>query len=389
MYPPPLALPMVAALTPEDVKVIIVDEKVEPIDFEENVDLVGISVMTPFAPRAYEIADIYRKRGIKTVLGGIHPTALPEEAIEHADAVVIGEAENVWGNLIEDFKKNRLKRFYHSDQLISMKGLPLPRINLLNKDAYSTINCVQTTRGCPHNCEFCSVTAFFGRRYRQRPIKEVITEIKRLKKGYIVFVDDNIMGDKKYARELFKALRLLNIEWNSYCTLSLAKDDELLKLAQESGCDAMYIGFESLSQENVDSIGKSFNRVEEYEEAVKRIQDHGIEIMASFIFGLDHDDETVFEKTINFIKKNKIKKPVFSILTPYPGTKLYQRLEQENRIIDRDWSKYDFGHVVIKPKLMSPETLQRGYNRVSRFSKFLPIREALLPKQHLPSYFRY
>ena len=389
MYPPPLALPMVAALTPEDVKVIIVDEKVEPIDFEENVDLVGISVMTPFAPRAYEIADIYRKRGIKTVLGGIHPTALPEEAIEHADAVVIGEAENVWGNLIEDFKKNRLKRFYHSDQLISMKGLPLPRINLLNKDAYSTINCVQTTRGCPHNCEFCSVTAFFGRRYRQRPIKEVITEIKRLKANYVFFVDDNIIGDIGYAKELFQALKLLNIEWNNQCTLTIAKDDELLKLAQESGCDMMYIGFESLSQENLESIGKSFNRVEEYEEAVKRIQDHGIEIMASFIFGLDHDDETVFEKTINFIKKNKIKKPVFSILTPYPGTKLYQRLEQENRIIDRDWSKYDFGHVVIKPKLMSPETLQRGYNRASRLSKFIPGKEVLLREQYLPSYFRY
>lgn len=357
-----LSLASVAALTPRDVEVSLTDENVEEIDFEEDVDLVGLTAMTTHAPRAYEIAAHFKSKGVPVVMGGIHASLLPHEAKKYVDSVVVGEAEEVWGNLIGDFREGKLKPFYKADKPPSLKGLPHPRRDLFKKEAYNTINCIQTSRGCPYNCEFCSVTQFFGNTFRSRPIDEVIEEIKTLSGKFFIFVDDNLVGNPRYAKELFRKLIPLNLTWGSQANLTtLAKDNELLRLAKESGCTSMFVGIETLSKDNLKLVNKNFNRRDEYEDLMKKIQDHGITLIASFIFGLDHDDPGVFERTVRFCEKNRIDLPTYYILTPLPGTSLFQRMEQEGRILHKDWSKYNGSIVVYKPNLMSEETLQNGF----------------------------
>ncbi len=357
-----LTLTALAALTPPDIEVKITDENVEPIDFEEDVDLVGVTGMVMHAPRAYQIAQKFRQRGIPVVMGGPHASSVPLEAKEYVDAVVIGEAENVWEGLIEDYKKGCLKPFYKKDNFCSMEKLPFPRLDLLRKDAYMTINCVQTTRGCPHQCDFCHVTHFFGKTYRCRPVEEVIEEVKRLDGEFVVFIDDNIAGNRQYAKELFTRLKPLKKKWASQASMTLTRDPELLKLAAESGCVSLFIGVESLSSENLKEVNKAFNRVSQFEEAMKALHDHDIMILAGFIFGLDHDDEGVFERTLRFCERNRIELPTFFILTPLPGTALFQRMGAEGRLLHKDWGQYNGATVVFKPRLMTEETLQRGFN---------------------------
>jgi radical SAM superfamily enzyme YgiQ (UPF0313 family) len=357
-----LTLTALAALTPPEIEVKITDENVEPIDFEEDVDLVGVTGMVMHAPRAYQIAQRFRQRGIPVVMGGPHASSLPLEAKEHVDAVVIGEAENVWEGLIEDYKKGCLKPFYKQGNFCSMERLPFPRRDLLRKDAYMTVNCVQTTRGCPHQCDFCHVTHFFGKTYRCRPVEEVIEEVKRLDGEFVVFIDDNIAGNRHYARELFTQLKPLKKKWASQASMTLTRDPELLKLAAESGCVSLFIGVESLSSQNLKEVNKAFNRVSQFEEAMKALHDHDIMILAGFIFGLDHDDEGVFERTLRFCERNRIELPTFFILTPLPGTALFQRMAAEGRFLHKDWGQYNGATVVFKPRLMTEETLQRGFN---------------------------
>jgi len=357
-----LTLTALAALTPPDIEVKITDENVEPIDFEEDVDLVGVTGMVMHAPRAYQIAQRFRQRGIPVVMGGPHASSLPLEAKEYVDAVVIGEAENVWEGLIEDYKKGCLQPFYKKDNFCSMERLPFPRLDLLRKEAYMTVNCVQTTRGCPHQCDFCHVTHFFGKTYRCRPVEEVIEEVKRLDGEFVVFIDDNIAGNRHYARELFTQLKPLKKKWASQASMTLTRDPELLKLAAESGCVSLFIGVESLSSENLKEVNKAFNQVSQFEEAMKALHDHDIMILAGFIFGLDHDDEGVFERTLRFCERNRIELPTFFILTPLPGTALFQRMESEGRLLHKDWGQYNGATVVFKPRLMTEETLQRGFN---------------------------
>ncbi len=357
-----LTLTALAALTPPDIEVKITDENVEPIDFEEDVDLVGVTGMVMHAPRAYQIAQKFRQRGIPVVMGGPHASSVPLEAKEYVDAVVIGEAENVWEGLIEDYKKGCFKPFYKKDNFCSMEKLPFPRLDLLRKDAYMTINCVQTTRGCPHQCDFCHVTHFFGKTYRCRPVEEVIEEVKRLDGEFVVFIDDNIAGNRQYAKELFTRLKPLKKKWASQASMTLTRDPELLKLAAESGCVSLFIGVESLSSENLKEVNKAFNRVSQFEEAMKALHDHDIMILAGFIFGLDHDDEGVFERTLRFCERNRIELPTFFILTPLPGTALFQRMGAEGRLLHKDWGQYNGATVVFKPRLMTEETLQRGFN---------------------------
>ncbi len=361
-----LTLTTLAALTPPDIDVRITDENVEPIDFEEDVDLVGVTGMVMHASRAYQIAQRFRERGIPVVMGGPHASSRPSEAKEHVDAVVIGEAENVWKDLIDDFKKGHLKPFYKADAFCSMEGIPPPRLDLLRKDAYMTVNCVQTTRGCPHQCDFCHVTHFFGKTYRCRPIEEVIEEVKHLEGEFTVFVDDNIAGNRQYARELFTRLKPLKKRWASQASMTLTRDPELLRLAAESGCVSLFLGIESLSSENLRDVNKAFNRVHQFEEAIKRVHDCDIMIVGGFIFGLDHDDEGVFERTLRFCERNRIELPSFFILTPLPGTSLFDRLESEGRLLHKDWTKYNGATVVFRPKLMTEETLQRGFNWVCK-----------------------
>jgi len=357
---PRLTLPMLAALTPPEHSVRLVDESVEDIDFEAEADLVGISLLTFLAPRGYEIADRFRKRGTKVVLGGIHASAFPEEALQHADSVVIGEAEETWPTLLQDFERGQLKRVYKADQRPSLTGLPRPRLDLLRRKGYLNSNCVQATRGCPFGCDFCSVTNFFGNSYRLRPVEEVVAEVASLP-GNFIFVDDNIAGNRAYARKLFSALIPLGKLWGSQCNLSLAEDRELLALTAKSGCTHMFIGIETVSQDNLKGLGKSFNKVSRYEDLIARFHDQGILVNAGMIFGMDDDDDSVFPSTIEFLEKNRVELTLFNILTPVPGTRLYARLEEEGRIIDRDWSHYDGRHVVFQPKKMSPDTLRDGF----------------------------
>jgi len=358
---PYLSVTTVAGLTGDSWEVSIIDENAEPLDFSNPPDLAAISIMTPLATRGYEIADTFRKRGVPVIIGGIHATTMKHEAKRHADSVVTGEAEDTWPRVLSDFLEGTLQPFYEPQHFHSLVNLPLPRRDLLNRRKYFFTNTIQTTRGCPFDCDFCSVTSFYGRTYRVRPINDVVDEISRMEKGFLFFVDDNIAGRPAYAKELFRTLIPMKIKWFSQASLNIVKDRELLALAQDSGCMGLFIGFESLSQENLKAMGKSMNRAAEYRSAIQTIHDHGIGIQGSFIFGTDYDDKTVFSDVLRFIERTRLEAALFSILTPYPGTRVYEALVRENRIIDTNWEHYDMNHVVFKPKNMTVDELQDGF----------------------------
>lgn len=361
---PPLALPTIAALTPPDIEVSITDENVEPIDFDEEVDIVGITCNISSAPRAYEVADLFRQRKVLVVLGGIFVSTLPEQAAKHADAVVIGEAESIWLEVINDFRKGKLQRFYCTSQEPDLKDSPIPRWDLMKPHLYNYLS-IQSTRGCPFNCEFCSVKVFFGSKYRHKPIENVVREVENLrqidKNKLIFFVDDNIVAAPKYTRELLTALIPLKIRWFGQAPVIIAKDERLLDLMYRSGCKELFIGFESLSQQSLDRMGKKINRIEDYINVVEKIHSHGISVFGSFMLGNDYEDETIFEKTVKFVEKANMPFALVNILVPPPSSRLYQRLEKEGRILHRDWSKYTGEYVCFSPDMMSIQTLQNGY----------------------------
>lgn len=366
---PTLGLLKVAALTPPDWELKISDEKVEPLDLNESADLVGITAMTPAVSRAYQIADHYRAKGIKVVMGGMHASKLPQEALQHCDSVVVGEAEGLWTNVLEDFKNGELKSIYKHATFPSLANLPIPNWNIYRDKKYLPVHFVETTRGCPHDCEFCSVTNSFGGKFRNRPVDEVEREIQNLKpfdgrftlKNVVFFVDDNIISNKTYAKEFLRRIIPYNLKWLGQTSVNIVKDDEILDLCRKSGCMGLLVGFESLSHDNLSRMGKGFNRPDNYFDVIKKVHDYGIGINGSFVFGFDHDDEGVFERTVEFTIKAKLEIGYFSILTPYPGTMLYDQFNSEGRIIDRDWSRYNTNNVVFKPKCMSPEKLLYGY----------------------------
>lgn len=359
---PFLALTMLAGLTDDDWDITIVDENTQQIDFDMIPDLVGISLMTPLATRGYAIADEYQKRNVPVVLGGIHPTMMPGEAATHADAVVTGEAETTWPQVLADARAGSLKTRYDAHGFPPLTGMQTPRRDLLNRKSYFFINTIQTTRGCPFDCEFCSVTAFYGRTYRTRPVQDVISEIEQMDGNHLFFVDDNIVGKPDFAKELFLALKPLKKRWFSQASLSIVKDPSLLKLAKESGCGGLFVGFESLSQETLKSFGKSVNRSAEYRDAVNRLHDHGIGIQGSFIFGADQDTTAVFSDVLRFVEKAHIEAAIFSVLTPFPGTDIFTDFKQNNRLLHMNWDQYDMNHVVFKPKKMTATQLQDGLN---------------------------
>jgi radical SAM superfamily enzyme YgiQ (UPF0313 family) len=374
---PVLGLLKVAALTPPGWQVTIQDEKVEPLDLTRDADLVGITAMTTTANRAYEIAGQYRRRGVKVVMGGMHASALPEEALEHCDSVLVGEAEELWPRLLQDFERQSLQRTYrHEDGFPSLDRLPRPNWDLYRDKRYLPVHFVETTRGCPLDCEFCAVTTAFGGKYRNRPAEEVVAELRSLRpfagrfilKNCVFFVDDNIISNRAYARDLLPRLAEFKLKWFSHASMNIAKDQELLRLCQSSGCVGLFIGFESLSDENLRAVGKRTNHPNEYLEVVQRIHDHGIGIDASFVFGLDGDDEGVFDRTLEFVERARIEIGFYSILTPYPGTRLHERLTQEGRILTKDWSLYDTSHVVYRPRSFTPDQLLAGYYRALKHS---------------------
>jgi len=371
-YPfPMIGLPLLAAYFPETYEVKILNEAIEPIDFDTDVDLVGITALTCIAHRAYEVADRFRRRGVKVILGGVHPSLQPEEAKEHADSVVIGEAEGILGEILRDFEAGTLKPFYQNHSLCDLRGIPLPRRDLLSKRYSPLFKAIETTRGCPHRCEFCSVPILNGRRYRMRPLEEVDRELSLIikkPKEYLFVTDDNIVAVEDYALGLFEIFKRHQVRWMGFSTIQIATNETLLRKASESGCLSLFIGFESLLQENLNRVSKPFVHTEFLPEWIRSIHGYGIGIHGSFIFGFDGDDSTVFRKTVEFVQKNRIDLPSFSILTPFPGTRLYQRLEEEGRIIDRNWSHYDMSHVVFQPKQMTVKQLQEGYLWAQQYS---------------------
>ena len=361
-----LNLPTIAALTPKDWDVEILDARVKPVDYDTRVDLVGITGFTAEMPSAYSIADNFRKKSVKVVMGGVHVSAVPDEALKHADAVVIGEAELVWEKLLADFQRGELKQKYKADHLCDMKNMAIPRRELLDRSMYSGFYTLQATRGCPFNCDYCAVTAFFGHEFRVRPVDEVIEEIKGFDKREFFFMDDNIVGRPKYAKELFRKLIPLKVTWGSQAAITMAKDPELLELYAKSGGKYAFIGFESLSQKNLENMHKGWNSAKDYKEAIRKIHGAGINIVGSFVFGLDEDDTSVFKTTFDFLMETNMAAAQFHILTPLPGTVTYGILEKEGRIIDRDWAKYHTGEVVFQPKGMTAEQLQNGYYWIFR-----------------------
>ena len=367
-----LAIPVLLSLTPDEHEVRVFDENIEDIDYDWPADLVGITARTMFAKRAYHISDRFRQRGVKTVLGGIHPSMCNDEALKFCDSLVVGEAEYVWGYLLKDVQAGRLKRIYADKHSADLTAFPKPVRSMLSMNRYLA-DILQTTKGCPFQCEFCSVYAYDGQRIRHKTIEQVLREIEEIdestnkfKKKSIFFADDNIIGDKKYAHELFTALKRYNLNWSCQASINVSKDDDLLKLMKESGCGAILIGFESISDQNLSCMKKNINLKFDYAEAIDRIQSHDILVHSSFIMGYDYDTPQAFDSLIEFIQSHRLLMPLINILTPFPGTKLHQRFEEEGRIINQNWDDYNSETVVFNPTLMTPEELTAEYKRVLR-----------------------
>lgn len=377
-----------AALFPPEINVTVRDEQVRPVDYDIDVDLVAITFLISNAPHAYEIADRFRNQGTPVIMGGFHASALPDEVLKHADAVVVGEAEDVFPEIIKDFKQGALKRIYKSTKLHSLKGLPVPRYDLIEKD-FILNHPVQATRGCPFRCSFCSVISLYPS-LRVRPIDEVIRDItcfegrNYLQNKMVIFMDNNLIANKKYAKDLFRKMTPLKKWWLSQLSIDMANDKELMMLAAKSGCLSVYIGIESFSQENLKNIGKRQNKLSDYKNAIKTFHEYGIYVQASIIIGLDDDTMDSICNIPNIIQELGIDIPHIHILTPLYGTQLFDQYSRENRILTKNWSHYNFRNAVFQPKNMNVDELHSLYlkiwketysisNVIGRVSKNLPI----------------
>lgn len=363
---------IVASLTPSSFQIKIIDENFDAIDFNENLDIVGISAMTQQAPRAYEIADKFIEKGIYVVIGGIHATTLPNEAKLHVDSVIVGEAEELWPEFINDFLNGRPKQFYIK---LNSKGIdigksPIPRYDLLNPHNYKTI-WPQTTRGCPHNCDFCIASNIYGTKYRHKRIERIINELEIIKNIWknptICFADDNMFVNRSFAKKLIKEFISLNLSWMAQSDISMGEDEDLLELLYKSGCQVVYIGLESLSEKNlhlIDPQNWKLKQRNKYPALINIIQSHGIGVHGSFMIGFDNDDFDTFQNIIDFIIENNLFGASISILTPYPGSILRKRLETEGRLLNNEWSDYNGGNVTFLPKRMTPQQLQDGLIKI-------------------------
>ena len=365
----PIGLVTLAALTPPDVEVVIKNESVDEIDLDADVDVVGITGYTAQITRGYQLADEFRKRGVTVMLGGIHVSLNPDEAERHADAILVGEAEGMWPQMLADFQANCLKKRYQLAAYPDMSvNQVIPRYDLIDRAKYiqppnvkSNLIPIQTARGCPHHCDFCSVVQFLGRKFRMKPIPHVLQEIERCGSNYLFFSDDNVIGNFDHARAFFKAITPLNVKWMGQFPSTIGRHPELIDLAAKSGCFLLFIGFETIVMESLREVGKSFNQRQNYHEVIRRILDAGITPFGSFAFGFDHDDPDVFDRTLAFADDAHMPLASWFILTPLPGTVLYQRLSEQGRILDRNWHNYDLSRAVFRPAQMSAEELEERY----------------------------
>ncbi len=364
MYPS-LTLQQIAGITPRHHFVKLIDERYENINFHENFDLIGISITTYSALRGYGIADAFRKNGIPVVFGGYHASLLPEEAKKHADSVVIGEAEHTWPQLLKDLENGKLKKFYFNKEVVKAKEIPPARHDI---GIYTPFKeAIQASRGCPVGCEFCAMSVVEGNTFRGRPVDNVVEEMKSIRAKRIFFVDASLTNNPKYSKQLFKRLKEVNKKFKCFGNINVfVRDDKFLQLASEAGVTRWYIGIESISQHNIDQAGKGTNKVKNYIKAIRKIKDHGMMVTGFFMFGFDNDTTYVFDKTLKFIKNLNLDSVAFSALTPFPGTKLAERFENEGRILTKVWSRYNEGIVNIKPKQMTEEELYDGINNLSR-----------------------
>ena len=360
----PLTLSTLASLIPAELaaEVHIVDEGIQDVEVEAiDADLVGMTVITGTAFRAYELADRLRARGIPVVLGGPHVTLIPDDAAPHADAVVVGYAEETWPELLRDFAAGRMRPRYVQSPFLKLENLPFPRRDMMQKGSYLTTHVFEATRGCVHSCEFCVVPAAWGLRPFQKPVEDVVADIRQHWARKIIFIDLNLIADKDYAARLFEGLIPLGVEWFGLSTTLLAKDRPLLELAARSGCSGLLMGFESITPENLRQSRKGFNSPDDYRALVDDLHRHRITLMACFTFGMDFDTPDIFLKTARFAVDAHIDLPRFAIVTPFPGTALYQRLDGEGRILTKNWELYDAQHVVFQPKQMTVDQLHAGH----------------------------
>lgn len=360
---PPLGLATLASYLSAEDEIELVDQHVEKLQINDNPDLVLIQVYITNAKRAYRIADHYRKCGAFVVLGGLHVTSMPNEAINHADTVILGPAEQSFPEFLQDFKMKRTKKFYHAKAGRTIESQPVIRRDLIKREKYLVPNSLSISRGCPHHCSFCYKDAFFkgGKSFYTQRVDEILAEIDRLPGKHLYFLDDHLLGDPKLAATLFREMKGMNRVFQGAATVESILKGDLLELASEAGLRSVFVGFETFSEENLRQSNKSQNQKQNYELAVKRLHDLGIMINGSFVFGLDHDDQDVFKRTVDWGVNHSITTATYHILTPYPGTKLYQDLEKQNRIFTKDWNLYDTRHTVYESKNLSPKELEDGY----------------------------
>ncbi len=383
----PLTLTTLAAMIPQDIEseVKIYDETADKIPLDLDAELIGITCITGTAPRCYAYADYFRKKGKTVFLGGVHPSMLPDEAMQHADVVFTGFSEQTFPQFIYDYISGNYQKVYHQNRDYTINGKPIPRRDLLHSKRYITTKTVEAIRGCSHTCTFCAYPAAFGRSVYKRPVKEVVAEIEALNTKHVTFPDVNLITDRQYAIELFTALIPLKIIWLGLVTSSIGIDDELMEILRRSGCRGLLIGFESITQESQKFIHKGVNKVDDYVTLMKKLHHNGILVQGCFAFGGDEEDESVFDRTVEMIIKAKIDLPRFSILTPFPQTQYYMQLEKEGRIFERNWAMYDVEHCVFTPKLMTVEQLEEGTDRAWRATYSTGnILKRLAPFRHSP-----
>jgi radical SAM superfamily enzyme YgiQ (UPF0313 family) len=387
---PSLTMQQLAGITPDEHDVEIVDERFEDINFRAHYDVVALTSLTYNSLRGYEIADVFRKQGVPVVSGGYHASLLPEEAKGHADAVVIGEAELTWPRVLNDIAHHTLKPFYRAERLVEPEEIPAARhdIGVYNPFAEA----MQASRGCPTGCEFCAMQIVEGNRFRARPVNHIVDEAQSIKAKLIFFADASLTINPAFSKTMFKELRPLNKHFDCFGNINvLSRDDELLRIAADAGVSMWYVGIESISQENINAAGKSTNKVEEYGKAIKKIKDNGMLVTGFLMFGFDNDTPETFKRTLKAINEWDLDGISLSVMTPYPGTRLYQRMEKEERITCRDWSRYTEGNVNYTLEKLTEEQLFEGIQYIAQeyFSLHRIMKRCLFHNGKLTTPYRF